>query len=261
MPAWGGFWGAELKKSDFGGIIFRGRVRDPVYLWIRGSKAELRKASAYWGMSTREADRAIKKDIGDTNALVAYTGPAGENLVRSAGIANDDGTRMAGRCGVGAVMGSKHLKAIAVHGTTPVRVYDEQDTRDSLKELTKILKADDTTKWTMKWGTSGSSAMMALATGIDLSPQEFLKAGERIYNLKRAFNFKHGMQKEEDGLPERLLNLPAPSGGAKGSVAKLDAMASNFLLVRGWDPVTHKPTRERFEARGMNDVANDLWPS
>jgi aldehyde:ferredoxin oxidoreductase len=536
----GGFWGAELKKAGFDAIIFRGRAPKPVYLWIRDGVSELRDASGYWGTLTREADRAIKEEVRDTNAWVATIGPAGENLVRFAGIANDDADRYAARCGVGAVMGSKRLKAIAVRGTKPVPVFDERGIRECLNELTRKLRADQITQWTMTWGTSGSfSTMMEFgdtpiknwtlgefkdadllatpggyakirknqrtcfsctihcrpvvtvpggpykteqnvegpeyetlgalgsnllignpeavaklndlcnlygldtistggvlgwamesyergvitkqdlggielnfgsadaavkvlemiayrrgfgdilgegtrrasriighdsqkwavevkglempmhdprafqamsltyafsavgadhmegetmpieslppgtepplypeyglkatdrlgtegkaqiaytlqnaynaasalgycliaaassgtaypiehnlkfytaATGFAMSAQEFLMTGERIYNLKRAFNFKHGMQKDEDRLPERLLKEPLPSGGAKGSVAHFDEVKNDYYVIRGWDMTTGKPTREKLETLGMNDVAQDMWP-
>jgi aldehyde:ferredoxin oxidoreductase len=537
----GGFWGAELKKAGYDIVIVRGRATKPSLLWIKDGVAEIRDASSYWGMTTREADRAIRKDLGDSNIWVADIGPSGENLVRFAGIVNDDGDRIAARCGVGAVMGSKRLKAIAVRGTKSVPVHDTQLLLDSLKELTKSLNANEQNHYFMKWGTSGAfatlmtigdtptrnwtetefklaenlsvpdggyakirnqqrtcfsctihcrpvvtisdgpyktegkvegpeyeslgalgsmlmignieqvvklndlcnlygldtistggvlawamesyergvvskqdlgglelnfgdgdaaikaldmityrngfgdvlaegtrrasrivrhgsekwaievkglempmhdprafqamnltyaysaegadhmegttmrmelqkpgtnagnpefpvkatdrlgtegkgqiaytaqntlNAVTALgycelasgslivtypistnilfykaATGLDMSPEEFLRVGERIYNLKRAFNFRHGMQKNEDRIPERLLNLPLPSGPSKGSVAHFDALVKEYLQIRGWDPVTGKPTKERLESLGMADVARDMWPN
>lgn len=92
-----------------------------------------------------------------------------------------------------------------------------------------------------------------------MNTEEFFRVGERIYNLKRAFNFKHGMQRSEDYLPERLKE-PLPAGGSKGSVAHLDQLIEKFYKLRGWDLRTGKPTKERLEQLGMIDIAKELWP-
>lgn len=128
----GGFWGAEMKFSGFDMIIVTGRAKKPVYLWVNEGRAELKDATAYWGMNAREADRAIRKDLGEPNARVSTIGQAGENLVRIAGIMNDEAERSAARCGLGAVMGFMNLKAVAVRGHQKVPVVNP----DKLKEIT-----------------------------------------------------------------------------------------------------------------------------
>ncbi len=116
----GGSWGVYLKNSGFDGIIFRGISPKPVYLVIDDGKAELRDASELWGKGVSETDRLIKDELGE-DFNVACIGIAGENLVKYAAIINDV-HRAAGRCGVGAVMGSKKLKAVAAGGTQEIKI-------------------------------------------------------------------------------------------------------------------------------------------
>lgn len=111
----GGFFPAEMKFAGFDGVVMRGKSATPVYLWLHDGQAELRDASAMWGKTTGDAEALIRKELGDDKIEVAQIGPAGENLVRVAAIMNMS-NRAAGRTGVGAVMGSKNLKAIAVRG-------------------------------------------------------------------------------------------------------------------------------------------------
>ncbi|MCJ7521972.1 MAG: aldehyde ferredoxin oxidoreductase family protein [Dehalococcoidia bacterium] len=115
-----GFWGVDFKKTGYDGIIFQGISPKPIYLVIEEDKAELRDASHLWGKSVPETTKWIKEELGE-KFNVDCIGIAGENQVRYASIMNDL-HRAAGRCGGGAVMGSKLLKAIAVRGTKPVNI-------------------------------------------------------------------------------------------------------------------------------------------
>ena len=119
----GGFWGAELKFAGFDHIVVRGRAASPVVLLIRDGAAELREASSLWGLSTWDTEARIRQELGDPRIRVASIGPAGENRVRSACIICDRACA-AGGSGVGAVMGAKNLKAIAVRGTGSIRIAD-----------------------------------------------------------------------------------------------------------------------------------------
>jgi len=127
----GGFWPAELKFAGFDGIVFIGKSPRPVYLWVHDGGAgnppvaELRDASHLWGKITGEAERIIKQELGDEKIQVAQIGPSGEKLVRFAAIMNMS-NRAHGRTGMGAVMGSKNLKAIAVRGHNRVNVADKE---------------------------------------------------------------------------------------------------------------------------------------
>ncbi|MEE9277829.1 MAG: aldehyde ferredoxin oxidoreductase family protein [Dehalococcoidia bacterium] len=128
----GGFWGAELKRAGWDGIVVHGVSATPVYLWINQDEVEFHDASHLWGKVTGDVEEQIRDDLGDPLIKITQCGPAGENLVRFACIANDL-NEMAGRTGLGAVMGSKKLKAIAVRGKTPINVADK-------KGLTAIAK-------------------------------------------------------------------------------------------------------------------------
>jgi aldehyde:ferredoxin oxidoreductase len=118
----GGFFPTELKRSGFDAVVFKGRSTAPVYLWICDGKAELRSAAGVWGKNTHETTAAVVAET-DPKARVACIGPAGERQVRFAAIINDL-HRAAGRSGVGAVMGAKNIKAVAVRGTGRVALAD-----------------------------------------------------------------------------------------------------------------------------------------
>ncbi len=120
----GGSWGVYLKNSGFDGIIFRGISPKPVFLVIDDGKAELRDAGDLWGKGVSETDRLIKEELGE-DFNVACIGIAGENLVKYAAIINDV-HRAAGRCGVGTVMGSKRLKAVAAGGTQEIKIANQE---------------------------------------------------------------------------------------------------------------------------------------
>ncbi|MCL4867562.1 MAG: aldehyde ferredoxin oxidoreductase family protein [Anaerolineae bacterium] len=111
----GGFWPAELKRAGFDAIVVKGAAASPVYLWIEDGKAELRDAAHLWGKSTLAVDEALKEELGDNKVEIAQVGPAGEKLSNFAAVMNM-ANRAWGRTGVGAVMGSKKLKAIVVRG-------------------------------------------------------------------------------------------------------------------------------------------------
>ncbi len=115
----GGYWGAELKMAGWDMVIFEGKSAKPVYLYINDDLAELRDASGLWGQSVWATEETLKKQHQDPLLRISSIGLAGENQVLYAAVVNDL-HRAAGRSGVGAVMGSKNLKAIAVRGTKGV---------------------------------------------------------------------------------------------------------------------------------------------
>ncbi len=112
----GGFWGAEVRRAGFDGIIVEGKSDKPVYLWIKDGEVQIKDASRLWGQPTKETEEMIRAELGDSRIRVSSIGPGGENLVRYACVMNDL-KEAAGRGGTGAVMGSKNLKAIAARGT------------------------------------------------------------------------------------------------------------------------------------------------
>ena len=117
----GGFWGPELKFAGYDMLVVHGRAPSPVYLWIYDDDVRLMSAEGVWGSTVWETEQLIRSRTGVPDCVISSIGPAGENRVRMACIVNDL-HRAAGRSGVGAVMGSKNLKAIAVRGTGGVRV-------------------------------------------------------------------------------------------------------------------------------------------
>jgi len=141
-----GFFGAELKRAGYDAVIFQGKAEKPVYIWIDDDSIQLMDAKHLWGKSPQETEDIIREELGDYYIRVAAIGPAGEKLSRIACIINDK-TRAAGRCGLGAVMGSKNLKAIAVRGTKDVNVAKPDEFLEFVRTLHKRMKGPATIKY------------------------------------------------------------------------------------------------------------------
>lgn len=136
----GGYWGAEFKMAGWDMVIFEGKSPKPVYLYVNDDVAELRDAGHLWGQSVWKTEEALKKSLQDPLLRVSSIGKAGENGVLFAAVVNDL-HRAAGRSGVGTVMGSKNLKAIAVRGTKGVgNIRDPKAFMKAVKEKKQILK-------------------------------------------------------------------------------------------------------------------------
>ena len=136
----GGFWSPELKAAGYDGIVIRGRADGPVYLWVADDKIEIRDAAFLWGQDTWQTPELIRKAHGDQQIAVASIGVAGEHLVKFASVVNDNG-RIAGRTGMGAVMGSKNLKAVAVRGTRGVRVAHPEEYYKTCERISKTIRS------------------------------------------------------------------------------------------------------------------------
>ncbi|MBU2260824.1 MAG: aldehyde ferredoxin oxidoreductase family protein [Proteobacteria bacterium] len=149
----GGFWGPELKFSGFDAVIVTGKAAKPSYLWINDGKVEIRSAEKIWGMETGPAQEMIREEIDEKRARVALIGPAGENLVRYACVVNEL-KHVNGRTGMGAVMGSKNLKAVAVRGTKKMEMHDPEKLREMSKNLTELIGQHGPNKVLRKLGTS-----------------------------------------------------------------------------------------------------------
>ena len=146
----GGWFGGELKKAGFDAVIVEGTSERPVYLWINDGKAEIRDASHLWGRETGPAQETILSEVG--KARVLGIGPGGENLVRYASAINE--LRFcAGRSGMGAVMGSKKLKAIAVKGTKPVAIAHREKLIALTKQINKEIKENPSIATLTRYGT------------------------------------------------------------------------------------------------------------
>lgn len=153
----GGYFSAELKHAGCDCIIVEGTSERPVYLWIRDGELEIRDGGQLWGLNTGDTLDRIREEQGCPTAKAAIIGPAGENLVRISCVM--DGEKDAyGRTGIGAVMGSKKLKAVAAHGTLSMNVADPGRLRDYTRQLSKTLKENPLDLHL--WGTGGDLTFM-----------------------------------------------------------------------------------------------------
>ncbi len=188
----GGWWGHEFKRTGFDALVIRGRAERPVYLWIRNGEIEIRAADHLWGQQTLPAQQAIQQELGDERVRVAQIGPAGENLVKYAAIMHDI-NRAAGRNGLGALMGSKNLKAVAVRGTMNLPVAD----RKQVSGVSKWLGANykELSSWATSPGRATQNSLMnwggvgALPThnfGQAIFEERELLSGERNYEMFNA---------------------------------------------------------------------------
>ncbi|MFQ5874139.1 MAG: aldehyde ferredoxin oxidoreductase family protein, partial [Dehalococcoidia bacterium] len=148
----GGHWGPELKFAGYDMVILEGKASSPCYLWVYDDIAELRPAEGLWGKTVWETEEWIRTATGVPDCIIASIGPAGENLVRFACIVNDL-HRAAGRSGVGAVMGSKNLKAIAVRGTGGVQVASPEEMMMATWAQKKKLTGNAGVEGMQKYGT------------------------------------------------------------------------------------------------------------
>ncbi|RPJ21804.1 MAG: aldehyde ferredoxin oxidoreductase [Chloroflexi bacterium] len=152
----GGFWGPELRAAGYDGLWITGKAEAPVYLWLNGSRLEVRNAAHLWGQDTYTTQDRVKEEVGEKSARVCVIGPAGEKQVLYASILCDHG-RMSGRTGLGAVMGAKNLKAIAVRGTKPIPVFDLAKYAPLRSEANRALKQDNEAQVLRELGTASAA--------------------------------------------------------------------------------------------------------
>jgi aldehyde:ferredoxin oxidoreductase len=149
----GGWWGPELKFAGFDALVIHGRSENPVYLWIHDAEVEIRDASKLWGQSTGAATQWIRTEHADKLIRVVSIGPAGENLVRFACVV-DQARHTAGRCGLGAVMGSKNLKAIACRSRQRIKLADAEYIKSFAKSFSERVFKNADTSQLHEFGTS-----------------------------------------------------------------------------------------------------------
>jgi aldehyde:ferredoxin oxidoreductase len=154
----GGFFPAEMRAAGADAFVFTGQSPEPVYLWFQDGHAELRPAKHLWGKVTADADRLLREEVGDPKAEVAQIGPAGENLVRFAAIMNMV-NRANGRTGLGAVMGSKRLKAVVVRGSKSPKPVMAEEFRGLVKRLKAMQEMNPGIGWFGEYGTAGVLAI------------------------------------------------------------------------------------------------------
>lgn len=234
----GGYWGAELKRAGFDAIILEGKASSPVYLWIMDQKVELRDASGIWGFEIKKAEGMIRDDLGDRTVRVAQIGPGGEKLVRYACIINDL-NHAAGRCGMGAVMGSKNVKAIAIKGTGKVVVHKP-------KQLRKLAQ------WMVKNVDSVANALHTYGTGVGMD------AMEETGNLPIR-NFRDGDFSEVDKISAETIKKNV-SIGMGTCYACAIACKKEVKVDEPWtvDPMYGGPEYETLASLGSNCGISDL---
>jgi len=234
----GGFWGAELKQAGFDAIIVEGKASEPVYLWIHDQKVELRDASRLWGLEIKKSQETIRNDLGDNRVKVAQIGPGGEKLVRYASVVNDL-NHVAGRCGMGAVMGSKNLKAVAVKGSTRVPVRKP-------KKLRKLAK------WMAQNVDNVAHALHAYGTG------DAMDVMEKTGNLPIR-NFRDGDFPEVDQISAEAVKEHVRVGMGT-CFACVVACKKEVKVKEPWnvDPEYGGPEYETLASLGSNCGVSDL---
>jgi len=180
----GGFWGPELKMAGFEAIVITGRAAQPVYIWINDDQVEIRPADHLWGHEPAEVQETIRTELGDEKIRVLQIGIAGENLVRFAGITNDL-RHFNGRNGMGAVMGSKNLRAVAVRGKQRYQVlaHDPETLKTLGNKLAKEVRTNPLSWDLQQRGTPGLVEPLNVA---GMLPTRNFKQGafEGMDNLK-----------------------------------------------------------------------------
>jgi aldehyde:ferredoxin oxidoreductase len=169
----GGFWGPELRMAGFDGLLVTGRAAGPVYLWVEDGEAELRPAGHLWGLDTYQTQSTLQSELGQKTARVAAIGPAGEALIPFSLILCDHG-RVAGRTGMGAVMGSKNLKAVAVKGRGKVPVIDPARFGPLRSESNRTLRAEPISRVMHDLGTAGAAEYLDY---LGEMPKRYFQAG------------------------------------------------------------------------------------
>ncbi|MDY6959197.1 MAG: aldehyde ferredoxin oxidoreductase family protein, partial [Halobacteriota archaeon] len=153
----GGYFGAELKYAGIDALIIAGKAEHPVYINIRDGDIKIEDAEDLWGLDSVETEEEILKDS-EAKTRISCIGPAGENLVKFSAIMNDGGA--AGRTGMGCVMGSKNLKAVAVKGTGEIEVAKEDELKELDAEIRKLLKRNALMKDLSEHGTAGGATAL-----------------------------------------------------------------------------------------------------
>lgn len=189
----GGYFGPELRFAGYSQLIFGGKAKKPTYVFIDDDHVEFRDASKFWGMNTWDTQESIVEELGDPSVKVVSIGSAGENLVKYACIIS--GLKSAaGRCGMGAVMGSKMLKAIAVRGSKSVELGNPDIFEDECRSLVEIIRNGDNFRL---WSEQGTPCLLTLtnewgALGVRNYQSNYWKYAENVSGekLRKEFTVK-----------------------------------------------------------------------
>ncbi len=180
----GGFWGTELKHAGYDSLIISGRSPTPVYVWINDDRVEIRDANHLWGHSVKETQRTIREELGQAGAQIVCIGPAGENRVFSASIQHGVGCG-ASRAGVGAVMGDKNLKAVAVYGTRDIDIAQPAEFSTACERI--LAKSHKAIQYWDDWADQAGEWMLGGAYGYLDRRMPIDNAGEWLAEFTRNF--------------------------------------------------------------------------
>jgi aldehyde:ferredoxin oxidoreductase len=240
----GGFFGAELKAAGWDAIFVNGAASSPKYIAIFDDRIEIKDAAHLWGQDTIDTEKAIQKDAGDKKIRIASIGPASEKLSLISGIVNDAG-RVAARSGVGAVMGSKKLKAVSVRGTGKAGIADRDELDQLRKAFIKEMKdMGGFAQLLMKHGTCGLTSGLVASGATPVKNWRY--TGEQSFaNL------------EKIGDPDTVIQYQSRKYGCANCPI---ACGGIFNVTGGKYPVgeTHKPEYETIGAFGTMCMCDDL---
>lgn len=232
--------GIQLKRAGYDMVVVQGKAAKPVYLWITNDGVEIRDASNVWGLGMHRTFEVIKEELKDPKVNIIGIGTAGEKLVRLANVGSDD-MRFAGRTGVGAVMGSKNLKAIAVKGQETLGVADAEKFEEVKKEINKVILESPARNAFRNFGTSG---------GVEM----FEKVGNLpVRNWSRA-SFPQAREISGQKMAETILVRPKPCEYctfACGRVIRIEDEELKLEEVEG-------PEYETIAMLGSNCLNSDL---
>jgi aldehyde:ferredoxin oxidoreductase len=213
----GAYWGPELKYAGFDHVIIKGKAEKPSYLLIRDGNVEIRDAEHIWGKDTFDTQKTIQNELGDPEMKVVCIGPAGERLVRFACLITETGDA-AGRTGMGAVMGSKNLKAIAVRGSGGVQVARPEQMLARSLEVIEHMREHPAYQELSNWGVARSMSMMYDFSFFPVGYFEDV-AWEDIINNYKGPEYVEKFQLKNTGCfccPNRCMNFLDVPGLGKG---------------------------------------------
>jgi aldehyde:ferredoxin oxidoreductase len=240
----GGFFGSELKAAGWDAVFVSGSAPDPRYLMITDDRIELKDASHLWGQDTVETETTVQKQADDKKIRIACIGPASEKISLISGIVNDRG-RIAARSGVGAVMGAKKLKAVAVRGTGKVAIADK-DALDRVRKefIAQMREMEGFPQILIKHGTCGLTAALVASGATPV--KNWQMTGEQSFpNLEKITDADAII--EYQSRKYGCANCPIACGGI-------------FNVKGGKYPVgeTHKPEYETIGAFGTLCMCDDF---
>jgi aldehyde:ferredoxin oxidoreductase len=176
----GGFWGVELRKAGYDGLLITGKSSEPVYLWIRDGDVQIQSANHLWGMETYQTQEAVIDELDIPGTRVASIGPAGESLIPFSLILSDHG-RVAGRTGMGAIMGSKNLKAVAVKGSGLIPVHNPAKFKPLRSQINRELRDDPVSRVARDLGTASVADYFDY---LMVMPKRYFTRGKSIGDIK-----------------------------------------------------------------------------